>query len=79
MLPFPPDVLPDLSHVSVFVGAGLADMMITPDKARALVEVLRQSGANVTDYWHPGGHSITHEELRSVRSWLKMREFVAAG
>jgi predicted esterase len=78
MIPFAPDVLPDLSHVSVFVGAGLADMMIAPDKARALVEVLRQSGANVTDYWHPGGHTITHEELRSVRSWLKMREFVAA-
>lgn len=78
MLPFEPDVLPDLSSVSVFVGAGLADTMIPPDRARALVNVLRQTGANVTDYWHPGGHTITHEELRSVRAWLKMRELVAA-
>ena len=71
MLPFEPDVLPDLTHVSAFVGAGLADTMVAPDKARALVQVLRQAGANVTDYWHPGGHTITHEELRSVRAWLK--------
>ncbi|HYC52389.1 MAG TPA: alpha/beta hydrolase, partial [Gemmatimonadaceae bacterium] len=66
MLPFEPDVFPDLSKVSVFVGAGLADTMIPPDRARALVDALRRSGANVTDYWHPGGHTITHEELRSV-------------
>ncbi len=78
MVPFEPDVFPDLSKVSVFVGAGLADTMIPPDRARALVDALRRSGANVTDYWHPGGHTITHEELRSVRAWLKMREFVAA-
>jgi phospholipase/carboxylesterase len=78
MLPFEPEVFPDLSKVSVFVGAGLADTMIPADRAHALVHVLRQARANVTDYWHPGGHTITHEELRSVRAWLKMREFVAA-
>jgi len=78
MLPFEPEVFPDLSKVSVFVGAGLADTMIPADRAHALVHVLRQAGANVTDYWHPGGHTITHEELRSVRAWLRMREFAAA-
>jgi predicted esterase len=76
MLPFEPEVLPDLSKVSVFIGAGLADTMIPPDRAKALVTALRQTGANVTDYWHPGGHTITHEELRSVRAWLKMLEVV---
>lgn len=71
MLPFEPDVLPDLSGVSVFVGAGLADTMIPADRARALVTTLRSTGAMVTDYWHPGGHTITPEELRSLRAWLK--------
>lgn len=71
MLPFEPPEQPDLSSVAVFVGAGTADTIVPPARARRLVEVLRAAGANVTDYWHPAGHTITHEELRSAKAWLK--------
>lgn len=71
MLPFEPRETPDLSPVSVFIGAGMADTVIPPDQARRLVEALRGAGAGVTDYWHPAGHTITHEELRSARGWLQ--------
>ena len=71
MLPFEPEAMPDLAKVSVFVGAGLADTLIPPDQARRLVDTLRGAGANVIDYWHPAGHTITHEELRSAKAWLK--------
>ncbi|MGH7638267.1 MAG: alpha/beta hydrolase, partial [Gemmatimonadaceae bacterium] len=70
MLPFEPEKQPDLSTVSVFIGAGSADTIIPPTQARRLVDVLRAAGADVTDYWHPGGHTITHEELRAARTWL---------
>jgi predicted esterase len=70
MLPFEPEKAPDLSSVAVFVGAGMADTVISPAHARRLVETLRAAGADVTDYWHPAGHTITHEELRAVRAWL---------
>ena len=71
MLPFEPQTIPDLSSVSVFIGAGTADTVISPDQARRLVEALRGAGASVTDYWHPAGHTITHEELRSAKAWLR--------
>lgn len=70
MLPFEPEQRPDLSGVSVFIGAGMADTIIPPMQARRLVDILRGAGANVTDHWHPGGHTITHEELRAARSWV---------
>lgn len=73
MLPFEPQKQPDLSAVSVFVGAGLADTIIPPNQARRLVDILRAAGADVTDYWHPAGHTITHEELRAARAWLVAR------
>lgn len=71
MLPFAPEKTPDLSSVALFVGAGTADTIIPPAQARSLVETLRGAGAQVTDYWHPAGHTITHEELRSARAWLR--------
>jgi predicted esterase len=70
MLPFEPETTPDLSSVAVFVGAGMADTLILPEHARRLIEALRGAGADVTDYWHPAGHTVTHEELRAVRAWL---------
>lgn len=71
MLPFEPSAPVDLSAVSAFVGAGQADTMIPPDQARRLIEVLRAAGADVTEHWHPSGHTITHEELRAARAWLR--------
>ena len=71
MLPFDGHETPDLSSVAVFVGAGASDTVIPPAQARRLVDALRAAGATVTDYWHPGGHTISHEELRSARDWLK--------
>ena len=71
MLPFEPEQTPDLSSVAVFVGAGTADTVIPPAHAHRLVDTLRGAGAAVTDYWHPAGHTITHEELRAARGWLR--------
>ena len=74
MLPFEPLQTPDLSSVAVFIGAGTGDTVIPPAQARRLVDVLRAAGADVTDYWHPAGHTITHEELRAARGWLRSRD-----
>jgi predicted esterase len=74
MLPFEASTMPDLSSVAVFIGAGMNDTIIPPDQARRLVDALRAAGADVTDYWHPAGHTITHEEIRAARAWLKAHE-----
>lgn len=71
MLPFDPGAPPSLDGVRVFIGAGEADTMVPPEQTRKLASTLRAAGAEVTEYWHPAGHTITHEELRAVRGWLR--------
>jgi phospholipase/carboxylesterase/glyoxalase family protein len=71
MLPFEPTTPVNLGGVSVFVGAGQADTMIPPAQAHRLIDALRAAGADVTEHWHPSGHTITHEELRAARAWLR--------
>ena len=74
MLPFDPGTPPSLDGVRVFIGAGEADTMVPPAQTRRLAAALRDAGADVTEHWHPAGHTITHEELRAVRAWLREAE-----
>ena len=73
MLPFDPGTPPSLDGVRVFIGAGEADTMVPPAQTRQLAATLRGAGADVTEHWHTSGHTITHDELRAVRAWLKER------
>jgi predicted esterase/catechol 2,3-dioxygenase-like lactoylglutathione lyase family enzyme len=77
MIPFEPETLPDLSGTSVFIGAGRTDTMVPADKTERLAALLRESGADVTVHWDPGGHAITKGEIRAAEQWMK--QFVAAG
>jgi phospholipase/carboxylesterase/glyoxalase family protein len=70
MVPFEPEPLPDLGGTSVFIGAGRTDRMSPPEHARRLAELLREAGAAVTLFWHPGGHTISNSELEAARAWL---------
>ena len=76
MIPFEPASPPDLSGTAVFVGAGRADTMIPAAQAERLIAVLRACGADVTDYWHPSGHTITPNELVAARQWIRARASV---
>jgi predicted esterase len=73
MLPFEPDPLPDLAGTSAFIGAGKADAMIRPDQAQRLADIMENAGADITVHWHPGGHTITREELAAAKSWVAAR------
>lgn len=73
MVPFEPDAPPDLSATGVFIGAGRTDPIATPDHTERLAALLRRSGADVTLYWHPGGHTISRSEMEAARHWLAAR------
>jgi predicted esterase len=73
MLPFEPAQRPNLSGTSAFIGAGRADTMIPPAQAQRLIDVLRDAGADVTDFWHPSGHTITPNELVAAKEWVRAR------
>jgi predicted esterase len=39
-------------------------------QAQRLGELLKESGAEVTTYFHAGGHTLTNDELAAVRKWI---------
>ncbi len=71
MLPLTPPQLPDLSAVPIFIGAGRQDPLVSPQETERLAALLKMAKAPVTLHWHPGGHTITQDELVAARQWLQ--------
>jgi len=70
MVPFEPEVTPDLSGIPVFMAAGRMDRMIPPDNAQRLAEILDEAGADVDLRWRDTGHPLTYEEVREAKEWF---------
>jgi predicted esterase len=70
MVPFEPENAPSLAGTRVFIGAGRNDPIAPISEAERLAALLRDAGADVTPYFHGGGHTITNDELTAVRTWL---------
>ena len=70
MVPLVPESLPDLIGTRVFLGAGRQDSMASPAETERLAALLRDSGADVTVHWQPGGHALTREEAQAAAEWL---------
>jgi phospholipase/carboxylesterase len=70
MVPFEPDVVPDLSGMPVFLAAGRMDQMIAPENTERLAEILREAGADLDLRWHNTSHALTYEEVAEAKEWL---------
>jgi phospholipase/carboxylesterase len=70
MVPFEPDLTPDLSAMPVFLAAGRMDRMIPPDNAQRLADILVEAGADVDLRWRDTGHPLTYEEVGEAKEWL---------
>lgn len=70
MVPIRKEV-PNLSHVSVFIGAGKNDPICPPEESIELSELLLNANAKVILHWENNGHRISESELSSVKNWLK--------
>ena len=70
MVPFEPEVTPDLSGVPVFLAAGRRDTMIPPDNTQRLAAILQESGADLDLRWKNTGHPLSYEELEEAKDWL---------
>jgi predicted esterase/catechol 2,3-dioxygenase-like lactoylglutathione lyase family enzyme len=70
MMPFEPQVLPDLAGTGVFIGAGKSDPIVPVEQVTRLVAALEQGGAKVTVHWEQGGHGITSAEVDAARTWI---------
>jgi phospholipase/carboxylesterase len=70
MVPFEPEVRPDLSVMPVFMAAGRMDRMIPQDNTQRLADILAEAGAEVDLRWRDVGHPLTYEEVGEAKAWL---------
>jgi phospholipase/carboxylesterase len=70
MVPFEPEVTPDLSGMPVFLAAGRLDRMISPENTERLAEILREARADLDLRWRNTGHPLTYEEVAEAKEWL---------
>lgn len=70
MIPFEPREQVDLVGTRVFIGGGRNDPIASPAQAERLAQLLRAGGAEVTTYFHVGGHTLTNDELAAATQWI---------
>ncbi|MFN2564624.1 MAG: VOC family protein [Gemmatimonadaceae bacterium] len=73
MVPFEPSALPDLGGTAVFIAAGRGDTMVPQAQVVRLAEILRESGAEVTLHWDPGGHEVSRGVVDAAQEWITQR------
>jgi phospholipase/carboxylesterase len=70
LIPFMPAAQPGLKGKRLIITAGRRDPMVPAHSVELLAAYLKAQGADVTLFWHEGGHEIRREELLAVRDWL---------
>ena len=70
MVPFEPEVTPDLSGMPVFMVSGRMDRLISPEIPQHLADILAEANAEVDLRWRDAGHPLTYEEVEEAREWL---------
>lgn len=63
-------VQPELSGVSALLAAGKFDPIARPQAVQALVDLLRNAGAQVDLRINLSGHELTSEDVIAARQWL---------
>ncbi|BFH14480.1 alpha/beta hydrolase [Paenibacillus melissococcoides] len=64
-------VLPELSGIPVFIGAGKNDPICPPQETEELEGLLRGAGADVTVHWERYGHQLTSTEAEAAADWFR--------
>ena len=75
MVPFTPKIVRDFSNLSVFIGAGDRDPIVPRIQPEELRGTLESGGANVTLFWHRGGHELGADDIEAAKVWLSEVKF----
>lgn len=78
MVPIRGVELPDLSDISIFIGAGNNDPISSPHETIELESTLRNAGAEVSIHWESAGHQLTQSEVDAAAAWYR-NHFAGAG
>jgi phospholipase/carboxylesterase len=80
MVPFEPEIIRDFTEVSVFIGAGERDPIVSHGQPEELAAILESGGAHVWIFRHRGGHELGQDDIDAARTWLSgnVRKDIAA-
>ena len=71
MVPFEPDLMPELEGKRLLLSAGQLDQMIPPPKAERLASILREAGAAVDLVWQPTSHGLTAGDVKAGQRFFE--------
>jgi phospholipase/carboxylesterase len=72
MVPFIPDVLPDLSKKFIILLEGMRDPIVSKQEAESLLKIFNKAHSNVTIKWQGSGHNLTQEDIDTAKRWLEI-------
>jgi predicted esterase len=70
MVPFVPDVTPDLTGKQALLAAGRRDPIVPQSGTVKLAEMLKNAGAAVSLHWHDGGHDLGQDDIAAAQRWM---------
>ncbi len=70
MVPIRGLMLPEMTGLPIFIGAGINDPICSSNETEELNEMLQAAGANVTIHWEQNGHQLTQSEVEAAVSWF---------
>lgn len=71
MVPMRGMKLPNLTNLSVFIGAGKNDPICPAQETEELGELLQDAGASVETHWENYGHQLTQSEAEAAAQWFR--------
>jgi len=69
-VPFMPDIVRNFSELSVLIAAGIRDTIVPRDQTEQLLAILESGGAEVSLFWHQGGHELGEDDVNAAKRWL---------
>jgi predicted esterase len=69
-IPFTPDMAPNFRGLSVFIAGGARDSIVPRDQTEQLEAILKAGGADVSLFWHHGGHELGADDVEQAKAWL---------
>ena len=70
MVPFRPQLAPDLKDVPVLLAAAVQTRSFLPNKPPSSRGSSRRPGLVSTTHWHPGGHELGADDVAAAKEWL---------
>jgi phospholipase/carboxylesterase/glyoxalase family protein len=75
MVPYTPEIIRDFRNLPVFIGAGERDPIVPRSQPEELAGLFESGGADVTLFWHRGGHELGEDDVEAAREWLAEVKF----